>query len=120
MSIEMQFEVGQLIEDWRKDGSALGFGIGISSGEATIGHIGTEDQFHYTAIGSVANLASRLCDEAEHGQILVSETVFAEVSALVDAVPVGDRVFKGFPDPIAVINIAGLNESGQRDAAENG
>ena len=110
MAVEMQQEVGQLIESWKRDGNDLGFGVGISSGKATIGHIGTEDQFHYTAIGSVANLASRLCDEAQNGQILVSESVLDEVKNLVKAEPIGAQVFKGFQDPIPVINIVGLKK----------
>lgn len=112
MAVAMQREVGKLIDAWKKDGNVLGFGIGISTGDATIGHIGTEDQFHYTAIGPVANLASRLCDDAQDGQILVSESVLTETSSLVNAEPIGDHVFKGFPDPIPVFNIAGLNEPG--------
>lgn len=112
MAVEMQQEVGQLIESWERGGNELGFGIGISSGEATIGHIGTEDQFHYTAIGPVANLASRLCDEAQNGQILVSESVMDEVSNLVNAESIGEQSFKGFEHSIPVINISGMKESG--------
>jgi class 3 adenylate cyclase len=108
MAVAMRQEVHRLIETWNKTGGDLGFGIGISSGEATLGAVGSEEQFHYTAIGSVANLASRLCDEAEGGQILISESVFTEVNSLVRAEPVGALRFKGFPQPIPVINIAGL------------
>ena len=108
MSIEMQREIGRLVDDWRTRGFALGFGIGVSSGEATIGNIGTEGQFHYTAIGSVANLASRLCDEAEHGQILVSESLLPDISDRFVAEPLGERAIKGFPEPIGVLNVTGL------------
>lgn len=117
MSIEMQRDIGQLVGDWGKRGCPLGFGIGISAGVATIGNIGTEGQFHYTAIGSVANLASRLCDEADNGQILVSEPVLADIRGHASAESLGNRVLKGFPDPIPVFNITGFkNRTGPQQA----
>jgi len=84
MAVAMRYDVAALVEAWRKRGFDLGFGVGISAGYATLGHIGTEDQFHYTAIGSVANLAARLCDEARDGQILIADAVHAEVEDLVE------------------------------------
>ena len=111
MSFAMQKSVGELINSWRKRGIELGFGVGISSGYATLGHIGSEDQFHYTAIGSVANLASRLCDEAKHGQILISESVLAEIDDLVEVKSLGERLLKGFPKPVPILQVIGLKES---------
>jgi class 3 adenylate cyclase len=110
MAVAMQRDVGEFIETWRKRGIKLGFGVGISSGFATLGHIGSEDQFHYTAIGSVVNLASRLCDEAESGQILISEAVYAEVEELVEVSHTGERTLKGFPKPIPVLQVVQLKE----------
>ena len=111
MSVAMQESVGELIKSWRKRGINLGFGVGISLGYATLGHIGSEDQFHYTAIGSVANLASRLCDEAEHGQILISEAVLAEVDDFVEVKSLGERSLKGFSKPVPVLQVVRLKES---------
>ncbi len=111
MSVAMQESVGELIKTWQKRGIQLGFGVGISLGYATLGHIGSEDQFHYTAIGSVANLASRLCDEATHGQILISESVLAEVDDLVEVKSLGERSLKGFPKPVPVLQVVRLKEA---------
>ncbi len=106
MSIAMQQDVRKLIEAWRKRGIELGFGVGISSGRATLGHIGSEKQFHYTAIGPVVNLASRLCDQARSGQILVTETVAVEIGKLAAVRHVGELDLKGFPDPVRVSNVS--------------
>ncbi len=108
MAIMMQQDVGRLIEAWSKRGIKLGFGVGISSGYATLGHIGSEEQFHYAAIGSVANLASRLCDEARSGQILISEVVYAKVEEVAEVEPIGELTLKGFPKPVPVLQVLGL------------
>jgi class 3 adenylate cyclase len=107
MALLMQQEVGKLITGWRKSGTELGFGIGISSGYATLGHIGSAEQFHYAAIGNVANLASRLCDQAKNGQILISESVFAKTLEVVEAESIGELSLKGFPNPVPVMQITG-------------
>ena len=108
MSVAMQESVGELIKSWRMRGIDLGFGIGVALGYATLGHIGSEDQFHYTAIGSVANLASRLCDEAKHGEILISEAVLDEVNDLVEVKALGARSLKGFPKPMPIFRVVSL------------
>lgn len=108
MAVEMQRDVAKLIELWRKRGINLGFGIGISSGYATLGQIGSEEQFHYAAIGSVANLASRLCDEAHSGQILITEAVLAKVDSIAEIERMGARSLKGFPKPVPVLQVVGL------------
>lgn len=105
MSLVMQDGVGKLVEGWRAQGIELGFGIGIASGHATLGHIGSEEQFHYTAIGPVVNLASRLCDEAAGGQILIESTVRAAAEGLAETEFVGARVLKGFPEPVPVFRL---------------
>jgi class 3 adenylate cyclase len=112
MSVAMQEGVSKLIEGWRVRGIELGFGIGIASGYATLGHIGSDEQFHYTAIGPVVNLASRLCDEAAGGQILVSSTVRAAAEGVRDASLIGARVLKGFSEPILVFLISGVQTPG--------
>ena len=110
MAVMMQQDVGELIEVWRKRGIKLGFGIGISSGYATLGHIGSEEQFHYAAIGSVANLASRLCDEARSGQILITEAVCAAVEELAEVERIAELSLKGFPKPVPVLQVVGVKE----------
>ena len=72
MAMEMRDAIGALTERWRNRGHSLGFGVGIALGYATLGQIGFEHRLEYAAIGSVTNLASRLCDEAKAGQVVVS------------------------------------------------
>ena len=75
MARAMRESVGELIRKWQKRGHELGFGVGMSQGYATLGKIGFEGCFDYAAIGTVTNLAKRLCDEAQLGQILISQRV---------------------------------------------
>jgi len=111
MALAMQADMGRLIEGWTKRGLHLGFGVGIATGYATLGHIGTEEQFHYTAIGSVVNLSSRLCDQAKSGDILISEVVYAEAEDLVAVEPGGEFTLKGFPKPVAAYRVAGVRDA---------
>jgi adenylate cyclase len=87
MALEMRARIAELSQSWRKQGHLLGFGTGIAQGYATLGLIGFEGRFDYTAIGPVSNLASRLCDEAGDGEILVSQRAFASIEELVEAEP---------------------------------
>jgi adenylate cyclase len=105
MAVEMRDSVGPLTERWRNRGHNLGFGIGIALGYATLGQIGFENRLEYAAIGSVTNLASRLCDEAKANQIVVSRRVFGMVEALVEARPIDDLNLKGFNHPILAAEI---------------
>jgi class 3 adenylate cyclase len=82
-----------LTETWRRWRHAIGFGIGIAHGFATLGTIGFEGRFDYAAIGTVSNLASRLCDEAKPGQILISPRVLTKVEDAVKVEPVGEFVW---------------------------
>jgi class 3 adenylate cyclase len=87
MALEMRDAIGALTDKWRRLGHEIGFGIGIAHGYATLGTIGFEGRFDYAAIGTVSNVASRLCDEAKPGQILISPRVLsrrAEPFAAVD------------------------------------
>ena len=110
MAVEMQSCVRELAAKWRKYGHELGFGIGIAHGYATLGRIGFEGRFDYAAIGSVANLAARLCGEAKDGQILVDIKVQSAIEALGDSEPAGDFTLKGFHRPIAAFNVRGLRQ----------
>jgi adenylate cyclase len=96
MAIEMRDCMGPLSETWKRRGHELGFGVGIAQGYTTLGPIGYEGRTDYAAIGSVPNLASRLCDEAKAGQILVSQRVLVSLGESVDSVHVGDLDLKGF------------------------
>lgn len=105
MALEMRERVVELTVKWRKLGYELDFGVGIAQGYATIGGIGFEGRWDYGAIGTVTNLASRLCDEAKAGQILVPPRVLGMTEELVQAEPVGDLTLKGFRRTITVHNI---------------
>jgi len=116
MAVEMRDCVGALCEKWRNRGHSLGFGVGIALGYATLGQIGFEHRLEYAAIGSVTNLASRLCDEARAGQVVVSRRVYGMVEAFVDAAPLDDLVLKGFNHPVLAMEILRWRETGA-DAA---
>jgi class 3 adenylate cyclase len=105
MALEMRDAIGALTEKWRRLGHDIGFGIGIDHGFATLGTIGFEGRFDYAAIGTVANVASRLCDEAKPGQILISPRVLIAVEEAVTVEPVGEFVLKGIRRPLAAYNV---------------
>jgi len=107
MAIDMRAAIGELTEKWRKLGHDIGFGIGIAHGFATLGTIGFEGRFDYAAIGTVSNVASRLCDEAEPGQILISPRVLMAVENDIMAEPVGDFALKGIRRPLTAYNVLG-------------
>jgi len=110
MAVAMRQQMGELTEKWRKRGHQLGFGVGIAQGYATLGMIGFEGRVDYGAIGPVTNLASRLCDEARGGQILISQRVYAAVGELVEAEPAGELLLKGFHKPVPTFNVVGLRQ----------
>jgi DNA-binding response OmpR family regulator len=120
MALGMQREVDKLIEAWRKRGFDLGHGVGIALGYATLGQVGFEGRLHYGAIGSVLNLASRLCDEAEAGQILVTQRVYAEVEEMAEAKPIGELTLKGFLKPVPAFNVTGLKAGESRSVESKG
>jgi adenylate cyclase len=105
MAIGMRGTIRTLIEKWRRLGHELGFGIGIAHGFATLGTIGFEGRFDYAAIGTVSNVASRLCDEAKPGQILISPRVLMAVEDAVSVEPIGEFALKGLRRPIAAYNV---------------
>lgn len=105
MAIEMRHAVAELAVNWRELGHGLGFSIGIAHGFATLGCIGFEGRLQYSVTGSVANLASRLCGEAQDSQILVDTRVHAAVAAFTEMESIGDLDLKGFRRPIAAFNV---------------
>jgi adenylate cyclase len=110
MAIEMRDAVANLAVEWRKLGHDLGFGIGIAHGYATLGRIGFEGRYDYSAIGTVVNLAARLCAEARGGQILVDGKVQMAVETLSDIEPLGELVLKGMQRPVPAFNILGMRD----------
>ena len=110
MAVEMRDTIGGLTDKWRNRGHNLGFGIGIALGYATLGQIGFEQRLEYAAIGSVTNLASRLCDEAKANQIVVSRRVYGMVEPWVEGKPIDDLNLKGFNHPILAAEILSWRE----------
>ena len=105
MALDMRSAIGTLMEKWRLLGHDLGFGIGISHGFATLGTIGFEGRYDYAAIGTVSNVASRLCDEAKPGQILISPRVLMAIQDAMTVDPVGQFTLKGVRRPMAAYNV---------------
>jgi class 3 adenylate cyclase/putative methionine-R-sulfoxide reductase with GAF domain len=111
MALDMRVTIGALIENWRRLGHDLGFGIGIAHGFATLGTIGFEGRFDYAAIGTVSNVASRLCDEAKPGQILISPRVLMAVEKDVTVEAAGEFALKGIRRPLAAHNVLAANSA---------
>jgi adenylate cyclase len=102
LALDMRDCVGALARKWRAEGHDLGFGIGIATGYATVGLIGFDKRRDYTAIGRVTNLASRLCDRAKDGQVVVAQRTYAAVAPFVKAESLGEMPLKGFNKPMPV------------------
>jgi len=107
MALAMRKRVGEMIVSWRKMGYELELGVGIAQGYATIGAIGYEGRWDYGAIGTVTNLAARLCGEAKPGQILVSKRVLAATDDLFELESVGELGLKGMHRPVTAYNVLG-------------
>jgi adenylate cyclase len=120
VSLPMRDHLGQLTLKWRKRNHDLDFAVGVAQGYATIGPIGFEGRWDYGVIGTVTNLAARLCEEARPGQILVSRRVFAAVEHVVEVEPIGDLTLKGFRRPVPVFNAIALKGDGRGPTARSG
>jgi len=108
MALAMREAVAPMTKRWRKQGHDLDLGIGIAKGYATIGAIGFEGRWDYGAIGTVTNLAARLCAEAKPAQILVSQRVVNDTEELVEAEEVGALTLKGIAKPVPTFNVLRL------------
>lgn len=108
MAVAVRDRVGELAARWRRFGFPLGVGLGVAMGYATLGLVGFEGRVDYGAIGTVTNLAARLCDEAKEGHILVSQRVAAATEGIARLEALGEYTIKGFQRPIPVWNVAGL------------
>src|SRR5215831_17098016 len=105
MALEVRDAMGTFTQKWRRLGHDIGFGIGISHGFATLGTIGFEGRFDYAAVGTVSNIASRLCDEAKPGQILISPRVLMAVEDTMKVELVGELTLKGIQRPMTAYNV---------------
>jgi class 3 adenylate cyclase/CheY-like chemotaxis protein len=108
MAVAMRDRAGQLAEGWRKLGYDLGLGVGLAQGYATIGGIGFEGRLDYAAVGTVTNLAARLCGEAKAGEILVSPRVAAVIDDVAETEAVGELTLKGLVRPVPARRVLAL------------
>jgi adenylate cyclase len=111
MALAMRQRVQDLADSWQRRGHELAFGVGIAQGYATLGRIGFSGRFDYASIGSVTNLAARLCGEATPWQILVSQRVNAAAEDLVVSRLVGELSLRGFSRPIRAFEVSGLDSA---------
>jgi len=109
MAVAMRTSVNDLAVSWSRRGHDLGFGVGIAQGFATLGRIGFEGRYDYTAIGSVVNLAERLCSVAAAGQVLVTERVVTGARDLAVSTPVGDLQLRGFSRPVRAFDVTDVD-----------
>jgi len=105
MAVAMREAASSLIAAWRKRGRELGFGVGIDQGHATLGLIGFSERSGYTAIGTVCNVAARLCGQARDGQILLSQRVNVALKGSVATEQFGSLVLKGLTHPVVAYNV---------------
>jgi adenylate cyclase len=105
LAVAMRDGMATVIERWKERAHDLGFAVGVAVGYATLGEVGFEGRYDYAAIGTVTNLASRLCDAASSGQIVIAPRVAAAVEQVVKLEPVGDLQLKGFHKPVAATNV---------------
>ena len=108
MALQMRAQMADLLALWRRQGHQLGFGIGIAHGYATLGRIGFEGRFDYAAVGTVVNLAARLCAQATDNQILIDRKVLAVVDPMFLTEPAGEFMLKGLHRPTSAFNVSGL------------
>jgi class 3 adenylate cyclase len=108
MAVEMRDRFAELASGWRRQGFRLGLGIGLSIGYATLGRIGFKGHYGYAVIGSVANLAARLCAMAEPGHIVLSERAYARVEESSEATALGSFELKGFRQPVEAYDLTAL------------
>ena len=108
LALGMRDRAETLAEMWRRRGHDLRLGVGVSAGYATCGQVGFDGRYEYAAIGTVTNLAKRLCDEAKGGEVLISQRVFTILDGAVDAEHVGDIEFKGIAKPVPTYRVKRL------------
>jgi class 3 adenylate cyclase len=107
LAIDMQAAVQSLAGTWSAGGSAIGFGVGVAMGSATVGTLGYQGRLDYTAIGNVVNLASRLCSLAGDGQVLLDSVVHERVGNGFDLASIGERPIKGYDRALEIFAVIG-------------
>lgn len=110
LALVMREAALDLSAKWKKRGVDLGLAIGIDQGFATVGAIGFEGRVDYAAIGTVTNLACRLCQHARAGEVLLSQRVYVEVEASIEAEDLGEVQLHGFSRPIHAYRCAGRSK----------
>jgi len=120
MALAMREALSALSADWRKRGHTLGFGVGIAGGYATIGTIGFEQRRDYGSVGSVSNLAARLCGEAKDTQILIAPRILAKIESHIEVQSIGELTLKGFQRPVPAHNVLALRHEGPSQTAIDG
>jgi class 3 adenylate cyclase len=111
LAMEMRRQLEELGRKWSRLEHELGFGVGISLGFATLGMVGYEGRYDYTANGTVVNVAARLCQEARAGQILITKRLYAEVEETVDAEPAGLFTLKGLVRPVEAFAVRSVKDT---------
>jgi class 3 adenylate cyclase len=110
MALAMRKAVAELTLAWRQRGHAIGFGVGIAQGFATIGQVGFDQRVEYSAVGTVTNLAARLCNEAVDGQIVVSQRIANGIDGSANMTSLGELTLKGLSRPVQAFNVEHLRE----------
>ena len=105
LAVDMRSVLLDACARWQELGYQLGVGLGLATGYATLGLIGSAGQYDYTAVGTVVNMASRLCSEAEHGQILTTHRLVAECTVEPDVAEMGEHEIKGVSRPVRLCAI---------------
>jgi class 3 adenylate cyclase len=108
MALEMRDRVAELADGWRRHGHSLGFGVGIAQGFATLGRVGFEGRWDYAAIGTVSNVAARLCAQARAHQILISPRVRVALGESFETRPLGAVELRGLARPVDVFEVVGI------------
>jgi class 3 adenylate cyclase len=116
LAVAMRDAMARLAAEWLRRGQSIGFGVGIAQGFATLGQIGFEGRFDYSAIGTVVNVAARLSDAAADGQILVTSRVAGVVKSFAALADLGPLAVKGLARPLAVANVLALRSGQLRSA----
>jgi adenylate cyclase len=110
MALQMRDRVDELATHWRRQGHDLGFGVGIAQGYATLGRVGFEGRWDYAAIGTVTNVAARLCAAAATRQVLISPRVRAGLDERFETRSLGPMELRGISRPLEVHEVIGTVE----------